>query len=432
MRVFRQLTRAALGAAVALSALTAVALPVRAQDPVELRVVWYNDGNEGEVLRTLLDRFESENSDIKVVVDTLPYADYHTVLQTQIESGSPPDLARVNDVARFAGQYLDLREVASAEFQAYLTKNYAPAVLDSLRTAEDNEGLYGFPLQFSVTVPYINKTLFEQAEVAIPGETATWADWVDAAKEVATKTETPYAIAIDRTGHRFWGFSLVQGATYINDDGSFTIDTPGFRKAAQELIDWHTQGIIPKDVWAASGGGYVAAAEYFINGQTVVYYSGTWQIANFDKNITQANKFEWQLVPNPTGEADSTGIPGGSLFAAFKAGKNPEQSAKLIEFLTQADVVKEFSEKTLFIPGHLGVIESGVTYATNQAALDVALKEIPKITEEAYQLQYSAFTFVLNPEIRDRLSQVIVGEITLDEAIVLIQKKIDEAVAAAK
>jgi hypothetical protein len=46
-------------------------------------------------------------------------------------------------------------------------------------------------------------------------------------------------------------------------------------------------------------------------------------------------------------------------------------------------------------------------------------------------LQYSPFTFVLNPEIRDRLSQVIVGELTLDQAIELIQEKIDTAVAEA-
>jgi ABC-type glycerol-3-phosphate transport system substrate-binding protein len=36
---------------------------------------------------------------------------------------------------------------------------------------------------------------------------------------------------------------------------------------------------------------------------------------------------------------------------------------------------------------------------------------------------------VLNTEIRDRLSQVIAGEITLDEAVERIQQKMDEAVA---
>ena len=37
-------------------------------------MTWYDDGKEGEVLRDLLNRFEAKNPDIKVVIDTVPYA----------------------------------------------------------------------------------------------------------------------------------------------------------------------------------------------------------------------------------------------------------------------------------------------------------------------------------------------------------------------
>ena len=40
----------------------------------QLRMTWYNDGIEGEVMRSLLDRFEAQNSDIKVTLDVvLPF-----------------------------------------------------------------------------------------------------------------------------------------------------------------------------------------------------------------------------------------------------------------------------------------------------------------------------------------------------------------------
>lgn len=399
---------------------------VQAQDVTELRLTWYNDGNEGEVLRDLLDTFEANNPDIRVVVDTLPYADLHTTLQAQVEAGDAPDLARINDVARFAGNYLPLNDiVADAD---YYTTNFPEAVLASLRTADDTTGIYGFPLQFSVTVPFINRTLWDQAGIEPLGPDATWPEWVAASEEVAAATGTPYAFAIDRTGHRFWGFSLVQGADYINEEGGFTIDTPGFRAAAQELIDYNAAGLIPADVWAGSGGGYVAATEYFINGQVPLYYAGTWQIGNFTNNISA---FDWELIPNPAGEAQSTGIPGGSLLVGFASTEHPAEVARVIDYLSSTDVVREFSQRTLFLPGHLGLIEEGIEYPSSGEALSVALNEIPKISEEAYALQYSPFTFVLNPEIRDRLSQVIVGEISLDEAIVLIQERIDQAVAEA-
>ncbi len=54
--------------------LLASAVPGLTQDMVELRIRWYNDGNEGEVLRDLLDRFEADNPDISVEIDTVPYS----------------------------------------------------------------------------------------------------------------------------------------------------------------------------------------------------------------------------------------------------------------------------------------------------------------------------------------------------------------------
>jgi alpha-1,4-digalacturonate transport system substrate-binding protein len=397
---------------------------VSAQEVTELRLVWYNDGNEGEVMRELLDRFEADNPDIRVVMDTIPYADLHTTLQAQVEAGEAPDMARVNDVARFHGQYLDLTDlVADSE---YYTTNFPEAVLDSLRADENDTGLYGFPLQFSVTVPFVNATLFEDAGVEMPGEDATWDEWIAAATEVAEATDTPYAVAIDRTGHRFWGFSLPFGAEYVAGDG-FQIDTPGFRAAAEELIRWHQEGITPLEVWAGSGGGYVAAAEYFLNEQVVLYYAGTWQIQNFASNI--GDRFDWELIRNPVGPAGRTGIPGGSLFVGFAGTEHPEEVARVMDYLTSVEVLREFSERTLFIPGNLALIEEGLEYPSNSEALTTALAEIPEIDEQAYTLQYTPFSFTLNTEIRDRLSQVIVGEISLDEAITLIQERIDTAVA---
>src|SRR5688572_12681151 len=86
------------------------AFAVQAQDPVELRITWYSDGNEGDVLRDLLDRFEAENTDIKVIIDTVTYAEgIQQQLPLQVEAGEAPDMARVTDYAPYRGFYLDLR-----------------------------------------------------------------------------------------------------------------------------------------------------------------------------------------------------------------------------------------------------------------------------------------------------------------------------------
>ncbi|MEO1439986.1 MAG: extracellular solute-binding protein, partial [Chloroflexota bacterium] len=78
--------------------LAAFIMPVGAQDAVELRITWYDDGNEGEVLRDLLDRFEADNPDISVVIDTVAYNVILEQLPIQLQAGEGPDMARVTDL----------------------------------------------------------------------------------------------------------------------------------------------------------------------------------------------------------------------------------------------------------------------------------------------------------------------------------------------
>jgi alpha-1,4-digalacturonate transport system substrate-binding protein len=400
---------------------------------IELRMMWYNDGNEGDVMRSILNKFEAENPGIKVKMDTIAYADLDKVLQPQVESGTPPDLARVTNLARYQGYFLDLRPNLSnaAAWEA----NWSPAFLGALRKGDDKTGLYGFPTQFTVSGPFINRTLFTQAGVAVPSDTkdkVTWQEWVDAAKKVAAATKTPYAVAIDRSGHRLWGPSLGMCAHYVDGltETKFTIDSPGFRNAANMLIGWHNDKITPKEIWAGGGGGYAAGNDFFVNGQLVFYFSGNWQVGQFDKLI--GNKFEWDAVPNPYGDCGSTGMPGGAALVTFKATKNPKEVTKLVEYLTSDAVLGEFSAKSLFLPGSLSLSKKGIEYPSANKPMNVFLKEVGKLTPEAYYLQFNALGQTLNPEMRDRLSQVITGELSLDEAIKRIQQKMDDAAAALK
>jgi alpha-1,4-digalacturonate transport system substrate-binding protein len=404
-----------------------------AAQSVTLRMAWYNDGNEGEVMRALLDRYEKENPGIKVVMDTVAYADLDKTLQPQAEAGTPPDLARITDLPRYRAFLLDLRPYLKDA--AAWEKNWSPQFLQALRPGTDTQGLYGYPTQFTVSGPFINRTLFAQAGVPVPSDTkekVTWDEWIAAATKVAQATKTDYAVAIDRSGHRFWGPTLSMCASYVDSmtDKSFTIDSPGFRKAAQMLVDWSKNKLMPPEVWGGSGGQYTAANTYFLNGKLVFYFSGSWQVQQFTSGI--GNKFEWDAVPNPYGDCGSTGMPGGAALIAFKATKNPKEVGKLVDWLTSEPVLEEFTAKTLFLPGHLGLAKKGITYPTSSKVLNVFLKEIPKLSPEAYNLQFQVLTGTFNPEMRDRLSQVINGELTLDEAIKKMQTKMDEAAAALK
>ena len=72
-------------------ALLAVSLGIgHAQAQTTLRITWYSDGNEGEVMSDLLRRFEGQNKDIKVVLDQVPFKAINENLPVQLAAGQGP------------------------------------------------------------------------------------------------------------------------------------------------------------------------------------------------------------------------------------------------------------------------------------------------------------------------------------------------------
>lgn len=401
-------------------------------DVVTLRMTWYTDGNEDVIMRDLLDRFEEENPDIDVVMDVVAYQQILENLPIQLAAGEGPDMARVTDLGGLAEYYLDLSPHLSDT--AYWEENFGP-FLEWLRLPDDEAGIYGFMTQLTVTGPFVNKTLFDQAGVEMPGAEATWEEWAEATRQVAEATGLEYAMVMDRTGHRFAGPAISQGAQYFDDEGNPVIaGDEGFATMAQHLIDWHEDGTMLPEVWTGAGGSYAAGNEEFVNAQVVLYMSGSWQIGQFAESIGDA--FDWVAVPNPCGPAACTGMPGGAALVGISTTEHPEEVARVMEYLASEDVLREFSARTLFIPGHLGLSEQGVEFETDvqQAAdaLAVFTAEVGKLSEIAFDLQAYPYNRVIFDATRDRLTQAIVGELTLEEAIQRIQEDVDTRLAEAE
>jgi len=414
---------------IALAAMTA-AVPASA---AELRFACYQDGVECDAWAEAFKTFETENPGTTVVVDIVPYKSIVEGLPLQLASGEGPDLARVTDLGGLAKYMLDVTPYVSDA--ARIEEQYGRTLAWTRVNSPDDKGIYAIMDQQTATGPFINSTLFEQAGVAIPAKGATYAEWAAAAKQVAEKTQTPYAVAMDRTGHRFAGPAISYGAKYFDADGNpITVDE-GYKAWAEQFVAWNNDGTVAKEVWAGAGGAtYQDAAKEFTNGSLVMYISGSWQIGRFGRDVGDA--FDWQAVPAPCGPGGCTGIPGGAAIAAFKHTKAPEEAGKLIEFISREDVQAKVLARTKNIPANQALQVKGIEYenATDaeKAALATFASALADFSPVAFQFQgYKNNRAIMNATVT-RITQAIVGESTLDEALSRIDTDVKEAVAAAK
>ncbi len=401
-----------------------------AADSVELRFAYYADGNEAEVMQELLDGFMAANPDVNVILDVVPYSTIDEQLPVQVETGEGPDLARITNFAAFQGELLDLRPYLADP--GYFEANFPAPVLAAFRAPGDTSALSGFPDALTVTGPYVNKTLFDQAGIAVPGEGTSWEEWTEVTKEVAAATGVQYAISVDRTGHRFAGPAMSMGATLIDADGNFTVDTPGFRAYAELLNSWHEEGVTPSEVWLV-GDSLNSCIDFFKSGDLVMCMSGSWQINGVAADVGDA--FDWVVVPNPTGAGGSTGVAGGAAVVAFADTEHPEAVAALMEYLIQPENYGAFAGGTLTLPAHTAVASGGVDFeldnASVQAALSAYTAEIPKLQDQAVGLNVHPFAFAYYRNSANRIAQFLTGELTLDQALDRLQQDIDAAIAEA-
>jgi alpha-1,4-digalacturonate transport system substrate-binding protein len=397
----------------------------------DVRIMWYSDGVEGEVLKDLISRFEKDNPDIHVTIDEVAYSVIKEQLPVQLAAGNGPDIARVTNLKSLSQYWLDLTPyLKDVDFWK---KNYGDQ-LDWMRP-DGSDIIPGFMTQITLTGGFANKTLFDQAGVALPGADATWEDWAKATQKVAESQQIPYAFAIDRSGHRITGPMISYGANYIGADGMpAPLDDKG-KKFISDLVGWTKDGIAERDVWvSAAGTTYRAAADDFINSQVAFYYAGSWQIPNFMTKI--GTDFDWVATGSPCGPAACTGMPGGAGLVAMKATKNPEDVAKVMDYLASTPVAKEFAERTLFLPSNKEVIAGGLDFKTDnqfaKEALNTFVKASSTTAPEALKLPGWKWSDAYYGALVSRVSQVMAGEMSLDEAYGRIDQDIADKVKEAK
>ena len=394
----------------------------------ELKFVCYQDINECDTIAELAKPWEASTGH-KLNIETVGYEVIREQLENQLESGAAPDLARVTNLGGLNKFYLDLKPYVD---NSYWETNYG-ATLPWYRKPTGDDGIYGWQTQLTVTGPYVNVTMFEDAGVDMPEEGATWDDWADALREVKSELGLTAGLALDRTAHRWAGPAFSYGAKFHKDGTPILVDD-GFRKFSEVFVGWHQEGLMPAEGWpAGSGTAYKNAAPLFLDGTVAMHMSGSWMLGNYDTNITD---FEWKVVPIPCGPGGCGAMPGGSGIVAFKSTNNPEAAASFIDFMAQTENAEQFAASTSNITAHQGLQKSGIDYsgvsptvAEGLAIFAANAGKAADTTPQAYWFQGYNKNFAIYGIVPDYITKAITGEMTLDEALAAIDADVAAKIA---
>lgn len=380
------------------------------------------------ILVEYANRYKAVNPDVNITLNIVGYNVIREQLPLQLEAGTGPDLAFVTDLGGLNPYYVDLTPYVDAnEWEA----QYG-AVLPWYRAGKPG-GIYGYHTEMTVTGPYVNLTMFEEAGVDLPKPGATWEDWADATREVMENTDAYAGMVMDRSGHRFAGPAMSYGAKYFNPDGSLVIDD-GYERFARLMVEWHEEGLMPADIWpAVSGSKYANGNEMFFSQDVPFYMSGSWNTGNVQNNV--GDTFDWAVVPVPCGPAGCGIMPGGSGLVAFKSGdpEKEEAAASFVAWMGEEEQAREWYTRTYAIPAHAGLQAEGLDYVGAGAGPAVAdgLQKFAAMaavaaeqTPQAYQLQGSPIGFKVYNSTVEFIAAALNDDLTIDEAL----EKIREAV----
>jgi len=256
-------------------------------------------GSQGDHFDRMRDIFnERHGPAVTVKTEHFPGPEYVTKINTLIAGGTLGDAFWISSIEGFnsyvaSGVYEPLEELVAEE--GFDLAAYIPSTVAAL-TVEGQ--IYGLPwgVHPGWYGLYYNKWMFDQAGVSYPTEDWTYADLLEAAKQIARPDEGIYGYAAPLN---YWGFEAAArafGGEPISEDGTTTtLGDPQARAALEFLVDAifeHRIHPSPEDI--VSGINPMVAAD-----QLAMTTGGFWVGSNLT-NLMESRD-AWGVVPHPFG-----------------------------------------------------------------------------------------------------------------------------------
>ena len=245
-------------------------------------------GGDGPFMKGMVEKFNSENDNISVKMNTLEWGDFYSKMPNAVASGAGPDVAAMHvdqvgtNAARGVIQPLDnMVEALNLEEGDFSELVWKAGVYDDKR--------YAIPLDIHPLGFYYNKTLLEQGGISEPPQDRESWEAALAGMKAAGVNE-PFWATATWPAHLIFISLLKQfgGSLYDEEATKATFNSD----AGVEALTWyasHVPEFSPKDV------ANDAQAQAFRQGRDAMTWDGIWMMNEWAK----VDGLEWGAAPIP-------------------------------------------------------------------------------------------------------------------------------------
>lgn len=366
-------------------------------------------------LDQMVQMFEEAHPGIIIEVETAPFSDYFTMLQTRIAGGEAPDVFELNfeNFVSYAsrGVLLDLNPLSAQDID-FDASVYYPRAYDAFSF----QGMQlGLPETFSTVVLFYNEDLFDQARLAYPAANWTWDDALAAARELTNREAGIWGLYSPIQFWEFYKKAAQNGCSFFSEDRTqVTINEPQCVQALETMLSFVQQGVMPTD--AEMGG--VSDGDMFRAGQIAMDVTGIWMFASFADA-----PFSWDIQVEPGLAQHATHFFANGV-SAFAATSHPQEAWEWLRFITSSPEVVSIRIETgwelptLNAPEYFGAYLDQSPPENRQAVFDSLNFAItPPVIERQNEMQ---------DIVNGLLDQVKLGQLTPQEALDQARARIEE------
>ncbi len=387
---------------------------------------WGSDA-EAAAFKQLARSFESANTGTKIDLKIVPYEDMFTGIDAQLQSGTAPDVFRVDYTTLGVYSSKDVLLDLTPSLDSSLTSDLIPALLQAV-TYEDK--VYGVPQETDTTAILYRPDLLAAAGVtSVPAtldDAWTWKEFAQVADKLKGSLDPkikPFCYDWQQLGAFRWLTWLFEAGGRLLDEDLKTpaIESAEGRRAMDFTTSFFTKGWVPENT-SVKGATYPDAA--FISGEVAMAFAGNFLLPGIEEGIKK--KFDYKVTYQPRDKRASSDL-GGNALVATKDSANKDLAAEFLAFMVEPKNMRLFCEKSLELPTRQSLVSEKLDFAVRPDLMPVYIDQTTTLTaDDVAQVTVPWFGQV-NTLLQDQLELAFRGQQSPEKTLSAIAAGITSA-----